>query len=274
MKRLLLLLAIACVGLASCSETLSAEDPNGPSEEQGGDGDKEYAVKFKVDMRVPELKEEVKNSEGELAVVYVKFYTDVITSRLAVPNDYTLTFTKGEDVVGEYEGTWGETEIVLPNGTYRVTGECIGDFNTASFSFDESITIDKNTSVLTLSPSFNCWIFAFDRQAFSNAWWCNGETPSELVYLNKTDDVFYVFNSRSIQGLPFVLGYSEDCNNLHNQIIYMDDNTWHLGLTWQDADKNYPAKVWYYPYPMYMGYMYHCDRDGAFRVYLIDWGTK
>ena len=268
MKRLFLLFAVACVGLVSCSETLSED---GENEEVGGDDNKEYTVKFKVDMRVPELTEEVKNSEGELAVAYVKFYTDVITSMLAVPNDYTLTFKKGEEVFGEYKGTWNDTEIALPNGTYRVTGECVGDFNTASFAFDESITIDKNTSVLTLSPSFNCWLFVFDRRGFSNAWRCNGE---KLVYLNKTDDVFYVFNTSSIQKLPFVLGHSEDCNNLHEQIEYPDVNTWHLGLTWEDDDKNYPVKVWYFLYPIDMGYMYHCDMDGAFRVYLIDWGTK
>lgn len=258
MKRLLLLLAVACVGLVSCSETLSAA---GENEEIGGSGDKEYTVKFKVDMRVPELTEDVLNSESELSVAYVKFYTDLITSRLAVPNDYTLTFTKDGEVVGEYKGAWGETEIALPNGTYRVTGESIGDFNTASFSFDESITIDKNTSVLMLSPSFNCWIFAFDRQAFSNAWWCNEE---KLVYLNKTDDLFYVFNSCEIPNLPLplVLGDSKTCNDLHEQIEYPNDNIWHLGLTWQDTEKNYPAKVWYYPYPMYINRFYHCNKDG------------
>lgn len=152
------MLAVACVGFASCSENLSAEDPNNPNE--GGNGDKEYTVKFKVDMRVPELEEEVKNDkDDERSVLYVKFYDDLITSRLTVPNDYTLTFTKGEEVVGEYKGTWGDTEIALSNGTYRVTGESVGDFNTASFAFDESITIDKNTSILTLSPHFNCWLF-------------------------------------------------------------------------------------------------------------------
>ena len=257
MKRFLLLLAaVSCVGFVSCSETMNA---NGESEENGGNGDKEYTVKFKVDMRVPELTEDVLNSESELSVAYVKFYTDLITSRLAVPNDYTLTFTKDGEVVGEYKGAWGETEIALPNGTYRVTGESIGDFNTASFSFDESITIDKNTSVLMLSPSFNCWIFLFDQRAISNAWWCNEE---KLVYLNKTDDVFYVFNSRSIQGLPFVLGYSEDCNNLHNQIEYTGNNTWHLGLTWRDTEKNNPAKVGYLNSITYIGYFYYFDKDG------------
>ena len=260
MKRFLLLLAaVSCVGFVSCSETMNA---NGESEENGGNDNKEYTVKFKVDMRVPELKEEVLNAEDdELSLFFVNFYNSLITNGLAVPNDYALTFTKDGEVVGEYEGTWGETEIALPNGTYQVTGECIGDFNTASFSFDESITIDKNTSILSLSPSFNCWIFAFDRQAFSNAWWCNGETPSKLVYLNKTDDFFYVFNSSELSKLPFVLGYSEDCNNLHEQIEYTDDNTWHLGFTWQDDDKNYPAKVGYLNHRTHIGDIYYIDKD-------------
>ena len=259
MKRLLLLLAIACVGLASCSETLSEDGENGPNNPtEEGNGDKEYTVKFKVDMRVPELMEGVKNPTSELALFLVKFYDNLIANKSVVPNDYTLTFTKGEEVVGEYKGKWGETEISLPNGTYRVTGECIGDFNTASFSFDESITIDKDTSILTLSPHFNCWIFAFDRQAISNAWWCDGE---KSVDLNKTDDFFYIFNSSWHPKLPFVLG-SVNCNDFHEQIEYPDGNIWHLGLTWQDADKNYPAKVWYYPYPMYFGQLCYCDKDG------------
>ena len=262
MKKLLLLLAVACVGFVSCSETLNSDGEN-----EEGNGDKEYTVKFKVDMRVPELTEEVKNSESELAVAYVKFYTDVITSRLAVPNDYTLTFTKGEEVVGEYKGTWNETEIALPNGTYQVTGESMGDFNAASFSFDESITIDKNTSVLTLSPSFNCWLFVFDRRGFSNAWWCNEE---KLVYLNKTDDFFYVFNSSELSKLPFVLGYSEDCNNLHKQINYTDDNTWHLGLMWKDEDKNYPAKVGYLSQRTHIGWLYYYDKDGGIIASSVD----
>ena len=208
-------------------------------------------------MRVPELKDDV-HIDNERIALDVKFYTDLITSRLATPNDYILTFKKGEDVVGEYKGTWNETEIVLPNGTYQVTGESIGDFNHASFSFDEEVAIDKSTSVLILNPHFNCWIFLFNRQAFSNAWWCNEE---KLVDLNKTDDVFYVFNSSELPNLPFVLGYA-NCNDLHEQIEYPNDNTWHLGLTWEDEDKNYPAKVWYYPYPMRIGDLWYCNKDG------------
>ena len=274
MKRLFLLFAVACVCFASCSEKLDAEDKKDPTDptEQGGDDNKEYTVRFKVDMRVPELQEKfINEKEDESVVLYVKFYTDLITSRLAVPNDYTLTFTKGEEVVGEYKGSWNETEIALSNGTYRVTGESTGDFNTASFSFDESITIDKNTSILTLNPHFNCWMFLFDRRGFSNAWWCDEE---KLVYLNKTDDLFYVFNSSSIQKLPFVFGYSEDCNNLHEQIEYTDDNKWHLGVTWQDADKNYPAKVWYIPYTIPIGYKFYCNKDGRAIGYYIDGYTK
>lgn len=277
MKKLIALIMLALPMIfASCSDTLNADDPNNPSENVGGNDNKEYTVKFKIDMRVPELKEEVKKAEDELSLFFVNFYNDLITNRLAVPNDYALTFTKDGEVVGEYKGTWGDTEIVLPNGTYQVTGESIGDFNTASFSFDESVTIDKNTSILTLKSRFNCWIFTFDRQAFSNAWWCNQETPSELVYLNKTDEYFYMFNSCEIPNLPlpFVLGDSADCNNLHDQIEYPNDNTWHLGLTWQDNDKNYPAKVWYFPYPMYVGYFYYCNRDGKCIGSSINWATK
>lgn len=273
MKRLFLLFAVACVCFVSCSDTLDAEDkqdPTDPTEQGGGNGDKEYTVKFKVDMRIPELTEEVKNAEGEFAS-FVKFYTDVITSRLAIPNGYTLTFKKDEEVVGEYKGTCGETEIALSNGTYRVTGESTGDFNTASFAFDESITIDKNTSVLTLNPSFNCWIFLFDRRGFSNAWWCDGE---KSVYLNKTDDVFYVFNSSTIQKLPFVFGDLADCNNLHEQIEYQDSNIWHLGVTWQDADKNYPAKVGYVNSLIQIGYLYYCDKDLRVKSIGLIWTTK
>lgn len=238
--------AVACVSFVSCSETLDAEDKKDPTEEGegGGKDDTEYTVRFKVDMRVPELEDEVIKSEDEISVAYVKFYTDLITSRLAVPNDYTLTFTKDGEVVGEYKGTWNDTEIALPNGAYQVTGQCDGDFNTASFVFDELIVIDKNTSVLTLSSRFNCGLFLFDRHAFSNAWRCNGETPSELVYLNNTDYFFYLFNSSS-STIPFVIGYSANCNDLHAQIKYTGDNTWHLGLTWQDTDMNYPARVVY-----------------------------
>lgn len=271
MKRLLLLLA--AVGLVSCTETL---DEGGPNEEGNGNGDKEYTVKFKIDMRVPELKEEVINEykDDERIVLYVKFYNDLIMSRLATPNDYILTFKKDGEVVGEYKGSWNETEIVLPNGIYTVAGQCDGDFNTASFSFGESITIDKTTSILTLNPCFNCWLFVFDRRAISNAWWCNGETPNELVYLNKTDDFFYVFNSSELSKLPFVLGHSEDCNNLHEQINYTDDNTWHLGLMRKDEDKNYPAKVGYLSQRTYIGRLYYYDKDGRTIASFIDLGVK
>lgn len=257
MKRFLLLLAI--VGLVSCSEALNSDDPD----EGGGKDDKEYTVKFKVDMRVPELEEDViNNKDDERAVLYVKFYNDLIANKAAIPNDYVLTFIKDDEIVGEYKGRWGETEIALPNGTYQVTGRCDGDLNHASFSFDKWITIDKNTATLTLSPQFNCWLFLFDRRAFSNAWWCNGEASDGLIHLNKTDDFFYVFNSSSISKLPFVLG-SANCNNFHEQIEYPKDNIWHLGLTWQDADKNSPAKVWYYKSPyVSIGWMYLCDKDG------------
>lgn len=251
MKRLLLLLA--AVGLVSCSESLASDE----------DGGKEYTVKFKVDIRIPELKEEViiaKDAGDKLAICCVNFYNDLIANKAAIPNGYILTFIKDDEIVGEYKGRWGETEIALPNGTYQVTGRCDGDLNHASLSFDKWITIDKNTATLTLSPQFNCWLFLFDRRAFSNAWWCNGEASDGLIHLNKTDDFFYIFNSSCITKLPFVLG-SANCNNFHEQIEYPKDNIWHLGLTWQDADKNSPAKVWYYP-GMSIDRMEFCDENG------------
>ena len=274
MKRLFLLFAIACVGLASCSENLSEDDPNNPNEEVG-ENEEEYSVKFKVDMRVPELKEDVVAATDEKAIFYKKFYATLITSGLAIPNDYILTFKKDGEIVGEYKGTFGEEEIVLPNGRYTVTGQCDGDFNHASFSIDDEVVVDKNTSVLRLKSCFACWIFTFDRQAFSHAWRCNGETPGQLTYLNKTDDFFYVFNTSEVR-LPFILGYSTNCDDLHDQIKYTDDNIWHLGLTWQDADKNYPAEVWYCPSvgDMLIGDFYHANKDGRVRHIDLIWTTE
>ena len=272
MKRLFLLLAAACMGFASCSETLSANDPN---EEVSGDEEKEYSVKFKVDIRIPELKEEIINKNEERIVICVKLYTDLITSGLAIPHDYVLKFAKSGMIVGEYKGTWGETEIVLPNGKYTVTGQCNGDFNHASFSIDDEVVIDKNTSVLMLKSRFNCWGFTFDRRGFSHAWRCNGETPGELISLNKTDDFFYVFNTSEVR-LPFVLGDPTNCDDLHDQIKYSDGNRWHLGLTWQDADKNYPAKVWYGPSvgEILIGEFVHADKDGRLQSIDLTRATK
>lgn len=262
MKRFLLLL-VACVSFASCSETLDAEEKKDPIE-QGGDDNKEYIVSFKVDVRIPELEEEVINDkDDERAILYVEFYNNFFINKKAISQDYLLTFKKDGEIIGEYSGKWGETEIILSNGAYQVTGECPGDFNTASLSFDENVVIDKNTSVLTLTPEFTSWLFAFDRRAFSNAWRCNGETD-ELTYLNKTDDLFYVFNSTSIPKLPFVLGHSANCNGFHEQIEYPEGNIWHLGLTWQDEDKNYPGKVWYFKNignGVNIGWFYLADKD-------------
>ena len=243
MKRLLLLLAIACVGLASCSETLSEDGENGPNEVIGGSGDKEYAVKFKVDMRVPELNEEVKNSESEFLVSCVKFYTDLIESRLVVPNDYALTFTKDGEVVGEYKGTWGETEITLSNGTYRVTGESIGDFNMASFSFDQEVVIDKITTRISLIPKFKSALFIFNKKDFVNVWWCNGGILSELTYLN-TDNIFYMFMSN----YPYqsvIISNLTFCDEMKN--ADWDNIPKHWSVIYVDEEKNKEEKAWVYP---------------------------
>lgn len=234
MKRFLLLL-VACVSLASCSDTLDAEEKKDPIE-QGGDDNKEYTVSFKVDVKFLTLQQFVISDTSRSSLLYQKFYNDFIVTKKVIPTQYSLIFKKDCEIIGEYKGTWNATEIVLKSGTYDVTGECIGDMNTASLSFNEKVVINKETTIINLYPKFENSLFLFDANEFTNVWWCNGNIPHEFTYLKKVNETFYMFRFSEL----FTMLNVVNCDEWHDEIsknaekFYGINFNEHLGVSYAD----------------------------------------
>ncbi|MBR4854301.1 MAG: hypothetical protein IKU88_06190 [Alistipes sp.] len=113
------------------------------------------------------------------ADLYASFYENFVkTKKVGYPN-YKLTFYKDEKEVGTFSGEWDATLVTLPEGTYTIKGTSKSSLygiyskrenehlKNMSLSFEEEITISKNTKTLTLNPTYACHLVFVDAALFS-----------------------------------------------------------------------------------------------------------
>lgn len=111
--------------------------------------------------------------------LYNSFYENFVKTKKVGHPMYELTFYKDEVKVGTFNGEWDATLVTLPEGTYTVKGTSNSNLSgiytkrenehlkNMSLSFDEEITISKNTKTLNLSPSYSCHLIFVDASLFS-----------------------------------------------------------------------------------------------------------
>lgn len=147
--------------------------------------------------------------------LYNSFYENFVKTKKVGYPKYQLTFYKDEKEVGKFSGEWDATLVTLPEGTYTVKGTSNSvlqgiftkreneHLKTMSLSFDEEITISKNTKTLTLNPSYACHLVFVDATLFSKisvkgthedgTTTISGYTPTALCDFFDAAGVKYVF---------------------------------------------------------------------------------
>lgn len=144
------------------------------------------------------------------ADLYRDFYNNFVKTKEVGYSDYSLSFYKGEELVGTFNGQWDATLVTLPEGTYRVKGTSRApkkeltdkpdenlQLKTMALSFDEEVIIAKNTTTLSLNPTYDCYLLFFAKSLVTSA-------KIHTVYSNTYDrdvyspfyeagDIYYVF---------------------------------------------------------------------------------
>lgn len=150
-------------------------------------------VSFTIGLQLPTSGNMVRSAED----LYADFYTNYITSKVLIPEQYQLTIYKNDKTVGDCSGKWDAEFITLEEGTYRIVGTSKGDFKKASLEFDQEVTITRDTKNIKLTAIYDCYMLFFDKEKFGEATiYCD----SEITYGTKTsetfpstDKLFYIF---------------------------------------------------------------------------------
>ena len=107
------------------------------------------------------------------ADVYNDFYEKYIETRQLTPTTYSLTFTNQETgAVATINGRWDKKDgIRLPEGTYAVTGVSAPKetqmkewSDSVYLSFNETVSIKKDASMLTLTAIYDSYLLMFDAE--------------------------------------------------------------------------------------------------------------
>lgn len=157
MKKILIMIAIA-IGLWGCQKEETPENIT-------------FEVSYTLDKGASMMRVGVD--------LYTEFYNNYVKTKKVGYPEYELTFYKGAEVVGTFNGEWEATLITLPEGTYRVEGtsksratgvEQSGtneQYSKLSLKFNEQITIGKGQTSLTLNPVYDCYLLFFDASLFN-----------------------------------------------------------------------------------------------------------
>ena len=107
--------------------------------------------------------------------LYTEFYENYIKTKEVGYPSYTLTFYKDDKEIATFNGEWDATLVTLPEGTYTVKGSSKtkslpDDYSKYSLLFDETITITKNQTTLTLNPIWDCYCIFFESNVINEAY--------------------------------------------------------------------------------------------------------
>ncbi|MBD5585338.1 MAG: hypothetical protein HDQ88_09670 [Clostridia bacterium] len=144
--------------------------------------------------------------------VYSMFYDTYIKTKKITPRKYTLDFfskkdtEKADQFIKEITGWWGSNDGVrLPVDTYYVKGTSVPVLSTPPgcacdsvwLSFDETIAISNETKTVTLNAKYDCFLLLFDAKNVSSIEAYYFDKVSEKRYLNSTNDVYYLFVTKT-----------------------------------------------------------------------------
>lgn len=152
-------------------------------------------VEFKIDYSF---------SSGDMtratnADIYDSFYKSHIVTRELTPDRFELIFTNKETgQKNEVNGLWSENGLInLVEGTYTVTGKS-HDYNDwyakdkAILSFNDEITINKNTESIVLKALWDCPLLFFSTSNTKSVVYKWGDAL-QLDEIKKLDGYYYCF---------------------------------------------------------------------------------
>lgn len=128
-------------------------------------------------------------TKANSADVFNEFYQKIKSGELVAPN-YNFTFTeKTTGAVYTVDGTWaGKDMVTLRTGTYKVVGtskaagENIQD--KCSLKFDDEITVDVNSTTITLKATYDCSLIIFSDASIDKLSNFNGSSSRDLFKFN------------------------------------------------------------------------------------------
>lgn len=101
--------------------------------------------------------------------LYNTFYNNQIKSKKITPDNFTLTFTENTSgAVYTHYGKWSNnTKFAFLEGTYKVKGTSKPvnlAIDTLYLTFEEEITINKESTAVSLHAKNNCYLLAFEEE--------------------------------------------------------------------------------------------------------------
>lgn len=137
--------------------------------------DEEYRATQEVDLTLDYTFVEsgsMTKATGES--VYNDFYEKYIKSKQLTPTTYSLTFTNKETgAITRINGRWDKKDAIrLTEGVYEVIGTSVPIYkiltgepsDTAYLSFNETINITKDMSLLQLKANYDSFLLMFDAE--------------------------------------------------------------------------------------------------------------
>jgi hypothetical protein len=123
-------------------------------------------ITFSIDYSFPTKSG---NITAKSSSSYIEFYDEFIITKILTPRTYELSFrnTTTNEIISVAR-SWSVTNpISLPEGTYNVTGKSWPKdptvyVDTCHLSFQESVTIDANTSNVILTAKYDCYLILIE----------------------------------------------------------------------------------------------------------------
>lgn len=187
MKKMLqaMLIIASIMFLSSCSYVKE----NAPQE-----------VEFVLDYTFIESGSLTTKSGGE---VYGDFYEKYVKTKVLTPKTFALTFTNKETgAVATIRGDWRKKHsLKLTTGEYNVTGtshptktDCL---DSLFISFNESVTINNETSELLLNAKYDSYMVMFDASEKNSVQYVYGYSSGHSTYsrvsLASIDNIYYAY---------------------------------------------------------------------------------
>nr|DAZ23535.1 MAG TPA: lipoprotein [Caudoviricetes sp.] len=139
--------------------------------------------------------------------LYTNFYNKYVKTKLLTPTTYSLSLsTKDMPKPTTINGYWGNKDgIRLVEGTYNIYGTSIptsseASIDTLSMSFNEKVTITKETTSITLTAKHSSFMLIFDASNAISIEYSGYLHGGFGTYsLNKKDEIYYIFLSKDIE---------------------------------------------------------------------------
>lgn len=156
---------------------------------------------------------------------YADFYDKYIKTKILTPKRYDLTFRNIKDGSStSISGQWSNKDMIrLLEGDYIVTGFSLPSValtsptygDTASLSFNDTISITKATTNINLTANYASLMLFFDKDNYqsiyvqynANAWNNFTVVKKDLI---KSDNFYYLFNADNFLNNDYIIAKRAD----------------------------------------------------------------